>query len=189
MLGAPYACLEFHDFGIYVDDAATRRVTEFIRGVCPDVVFAPSPRDYMADHENAALLVRDACFRAPVPNYSTRPETTAPPPTKRVPVLYYCDPIGGVDQYGEPVLPSLLVDITGVMETKEQMLACHESQRQWLQQQHGIDEYIEQMRNWSAARGRMVGCDYAEGFRQHLGHAYPADDVLGELLGELVRRP
>jgi LmbE family N-acetylglucosaminyl deacetylase len=186
MLGAPYACLEFHDFCIYVDDESNRRVTEFLRGVRPDVVFAPSPEDYMADHENTSALVRNACFYASVPNYTTRPESSAAAPTERVPALYYCDPVGGKDVLGRPIRPMLLVDISKTIETKSQMLACHESQRDWLRRQHGVDQYVEEMKSWAAERGRMVACEFAEGFRQHLGHAFPTEDVLGSLLGSLV---
>jgi len=188
LLSAPYACLEFHDFCIYVDDASNRRVTEFLRGVRPDVVFAPSPQDYMADHENASALIRNACFYASVPNYMTRPTESAPPATEHIPVLYYCDPIGGKDFLGRALQPTLLVDISKTIETKTRMLACHESQREWLRRQHGVDQYVEEMKAWSAARGRLIACDFAEGFRQHLGHPYPSDDVLGNLLGEHVRR-
>jgi len=188
MIGAPYACLEFHDFGIYVEDGANRRVTEFVRGVRPDIVFAPSPEDYMADHENTSALVRNACFYASVPHYTTRPTESAPLPTDYVPVLYYCDPVGGKDFLGRAVRPTLLVNISKVIEIKTQMLACHESQREWLRRQHGVDQYVEEMKTWSAERGRLVGWDFAEGFRQHLGHAFPTEDALGRLLGDRVRR-
>jgi len=186
ILGAPYACLEFHDFCIYVDDESNRRVTEFLRGVRPDVVFVPSPQDYMADHENTSALVRNACFYASVPNYTTRPESSAAAAAEHVPALYYCDPVGGKDILGRPVEPTVLVDISKTIDQKSEMLACHESQREWLHRQHGMDQYVEEMRAWSAERGRRIGCEFAEGFRQHLGHAFPAEDVLGGLLGSLV---
>jgi len=188
LIGAPYACLEFHDFGIYVDDAANRRVTEFLRGVRPDVVFAPSPDDYLADHENTSALVRNACFYASVPNYTTRPEGSAPPATDSIPVLYYCDAIGGKDFLGQAIHPAMVVDISSVIEVKTQMLSCHESQREWLRRQHGLDQYIEEMKAWSGARGRLAGCSYGEGFRQHLGHPYPSEDILGKRLGGLLHR-
>jgi len=187
LLDAPYACLEFRDGSIFVDDPATRRVTEFLRGVRPDIVFAPSPQDYMADHENASALVRNACFLASLPNYITRAETTAPPSLDRLPAIYYCDPIGGMDFLGRPIKPSILVNISEVIRKKIEMLACHESQREWLRRQHGIDQYIEQMKKWAAERGRPAGWPFAEGFRQHLGHPFPTEDFLGKLLGDRVR--
>lgn len=187
LLGAPYACLEFRDFGIFVDDSANRRVTEFLRGVRPDIVFAPSPQDYMADHENTSTLVRNACFYASVKNYITRPSGSGILSTLGIPTLYYCDPIGGTDCLGRPVEPKLLVNISQTIGVKSDMLACHESQREWLKRQHGMDRYVEEMKAWSAERGRLAEWPYAEGFRQHVGHAYPTDDALGPMLGDLVR--
>jgi hypothetical protein len=63
------------------------------------------------------------------------------------------------------------------------MLACHASQRDWLLKHHGIDHYLEAMRHWSSEQGKRAGVTFAEGFRQHLGHSYPQDNLLGQLLG------
>jgi hypothetical protein len=65
------------------------------------------------------------------------------------------------------------------------MLACHASQRQWLLKHHGMDEYLEAMRRWGRQQGERVGVAYAEGFRQHLGHSYPQDNRLAQLVGAL----
>jgi hypothetical protein len=46
-----------------------------------------------------------------------------------------------------------------------------------------MDHYVEAMRAWGAERGRAAGVAYAEGFRQHLGHGYPQDNLLAALLG------
>jgi hypothetical protein len=80
------------------------------------------------------------------------------------------------------------VDVTAQMAEKEVMLACHASQRNWLIKHHGVDDYIRAMRDWSAQQGRAAGVPFAEGFRQHLGHSYPQDDPVCELLGGIVRR-
>ena len=63
------------------------------------------------------------------------------------------------------------------------MLACHESQRAWLRAHHGMDEYIDAMHRLAAMRGQQCGCAYAEAFVQHLGHAYPQEDLLAHQLG------
>ncbi|MEZ5397068.1 MAG: hypothetical protein R2724_30420 [Bryobacterales bacterium] len=76
-----------------------------------------------------------------------------------------------------------MVDTTEVIEVKAEMLACHESQRVWLQQQHGMDHYVEEMRHWSLEMGKRMGVEHAEGFRQHMGHPYPQSDLLVETLG------
>ena len=74
--------------------------------------------------------------------------------------------------------------MTGQMEKKTAMLACHASQREWLRAHHGMDEYIESMKRHMARRGKRIGTDAAEAFVQHRGHAYPRNDLLVELFGE-----
>ena len=181
LLGAEYSCLEFRDLSIVVDNDSRRRVTEHLRQVRPDLVLTAPPVDYMSDHEATSRLVRDACFNAPIPNYSTRADPAAEP-LGRIPHLYYVDPIEAVDYDGNPVPPGTLVDVTETFDLKLKMLACHESQRSWLLKQHGIDEYLDSCRRWSAARGTILGVEYAESFRQHKGHPYPGDDRMLELL-------
>jgi hypothetical protein len=48
-----------------------------------------------------------------------------------------------------------------------------------------MDEYLEAMRRWGRQQGERVGVAYAEGFRQHLGHSYPQDNRLAQLVGAL----
>ena len=69
------------------------------------------------------------------------------------------------------------------------MLACHESQRAWLQKHHGMDNYIETMEQWTRDRGRLGGITYGEGFRQYRCHPYPQTPRLQELLGPLSEIP
>jgi LmbE family N-acetylglucosaminyl deacetylase len=183
LLGAAYVCLEFRDLAIFEDDAARRRVTEAIRRARPDLILTAPPVDYLCDHEITSRLVRDACFGAPIPNYRTHQWEPALPLT-RIPHLYFVDPLEGHDRDGRPLAPHFHVDISRVFETKRKMLACHASQRDWLLKQHGIDEYLESMEEWSKLRGGEVGVAFAEGFRQYLGHAYPRDNLLLELLGQ-----
>jgi LmbE family N-acetylglucosaminyl deacetylase len=109
-------------------------------------------------------------------------------PFEPVPHLYYVDPVEGKDKFGSPIRPSILVDIGAVMETKEAMLCCHASQRNWLMVHHGMDEYVLSMKRLAEQRGQEIGCRYAEGFRQHLGHGYPQGNILKEILGDLVHQ-
>lgn len=182
MIGAEYFCLEFRDLSIEWNNDGRRRVTEALRRARPDIVFTAPPVDYMSDHEVTSRLVRDACFNASVPHYLTHQWDPAPP-LARIPWLYYVDPIEGVDPFGRPIVPGQIVDISGTIEQKLAMLACHASQREWLRRQHGLDEYLDGCRRWSAARGKELGVAYGEGFTQHLGHPYPHADRLSELLG------
>jgi LmbE family N-acetylglucosaminyl deacetylase len=185
LIGAEYACLEFRDLAIVDDDESRRRVTEALRRARPDVVLTAPPVDYLCDHEATSLLVRNACFCAPIPNYATRQWEPAVP-LARIPHLYYVDPIEGIDRDGLPVGADFHVDVTSVFATKRAMLACHASQRDWLLRQHGIDEYLDSQERWTARRGAEIGVEYAEAFRQYRGHAYPHDNVLLELVGQEV---
>jgi LmbE family N-acetylglucosaminyl deacetylase len=195
VLGATYHHAGFSDLCIFNDDASNRRVTALLREIDPQIVITHSPQDYMSDHETTSLLVRNACFYAPIPNY----ETTALTPAERmtaIPYLYYAQPMEGVDILGKKITPQFYVDVSGQMEQKTAMLACHESQREWLRAHHGMDEYIESMRRWNASLGQMAAqisgtsIAYAEAFRQHRGHAYPQDNILENLLrGRVVIEP
>jgi LmbE family N-acetylglucosaminyl deacetylase len=181
LLGADYFCLEFQDLGIVHDNDGRRRVTETIRQARPDVVLTAPPVDYMADHEMTSRLVRDACFGAPIPNYATCQWEPARP-LARIPYLYYVDAIEGIDCFGKAIQPEFIIDVSATFELKLKMLACHASQRTWLLKQHGIDEYLESCKKWSARRGKEIGVAYGEAFTQHKGHPYPHDNILVTLL-------
>jgi LmbE family N-acetylglucosaminyl deacetylase len=181
IIGGTYHCLEFEDVYILYNKESLNKTTGLIRRVKPAVVFTSSPADYMLDHEISSLIVQTACFASGMKNMEVDEK-----PFEPVPYLYYCDPMEGKDKLGKPINPSIYVDITGSIGIKEKMLACHESQRNWLLEHHKMDEYLLSMRRFSEQRGRESGTLYAEGFRQHLGHGYPQDDLLAKTLGDLV---
>ncbi len=177
--GGTFYCLEERDLLIQYREPTLAAVTRLLRLVRPRLVLTHSPADYMVDHEMTSLLTRAAAFAAPIPNFL---RGDGPPPLEHIPHLYYCDPIEGKDALGRDVEPAFCVDISGVIEDKSAMLACHASQRDWLLKHHGMDQYLHAMREWGARRGRGCGVAFAEGFRQHLGHSYPQGNLLGELL-------
>jgi LmbE family N-acetylglucosaminyl deacetylase len=177
-----YHCLDRRDLMITYDRDTIQATVELLREVAPSIVITHSPQDYMPDHEFTSIVVRNACFGAPAPNFDTE-RRPARPATDKIPHLYYASPAAGIDIFGRPIPSTLFIDISKVIGLKTDMLSCHESQRAWLEAHHGIDEYLEEMKRWSAALGREIGVEYAEGFRQHVGHPYPQDDRLAELLG------
>ena len=140
------------------------------------------------DHELTSRVVRAATFAAPIPNF-LHGGWGSLKPLAHIPHLYYCDPIEGKDLFGNPIRPTFRVDISGQIEEKAKMLACHVSQREWLIKHHGMDDYLNAMRDWAAKQGKEAGAAYAEGFRQHLGHSYPQNNLLGELLGGISAAP
>ena len=182
LIGAEFQCLDFGDLAIFPDDPSRRRVTEFIRRLRPDVVITSAPADYHCDHEATSLLVRDACFAAGAPNYRTGDAA----PLDHIPHLYFMDPIEGVDRDGNPVPPDFVVNVEKYMDLKREMLACHESQREWLRKHHGMDDFVDQMVKWTRAAGERVGIRYGEGFRRYKVAPFPQTSLLPELLGEIV---
>lgn len=185
LLGAKLFLMGQDDLGIDVNPDTRRIVTEVVRKAAPDLVLTHPPSDYMTDHEFASRLVRDACFAATTPNYETGSSDPAPA-LEKIPALYYCDPLEGIDIFGSEVVPQLVVDITSQMELKKSMLVCHASQREWLRVMHGIDQYVIEMEKWAHQRGEPYGFRFAEGFRQHLGHAFPHNNLIQETLKDLV---
>jgi len=179
LIGATYHCLDERDIFVVYDKPTLKKAIDLMRRVNPSVVFTHAPRDYMMDHEMVSQLARAATFAFGIPNVS---DDVPAPPGAAVPHLYYCDPFEGTEiPYSVAPEPTTLVDVTGVYDRKEQMLACHASQREWLRAHHGMDEYLEAMRRHAGGRGKRIGTKYAEAFVQHRGHSYPKDDVLAEL--------
>ncbi len=181
IIGAAYHCLEERDLLVFYNEPTLEKVTRLLRQVRPSVVFTHSPADYMLDHETTSMLVRAAAFAAPIPNFLH--DRTLGRPLAHIPHLYYCDPIEGKDALGRLVEPSFCIDISRVIDAKSAMLSAHASQRDWLLKHHGMDQYLEAMRHWSGLRGQQHGAAYAEGFRQHLGHSHPQENLVGQLLG------
>ncbi|MBY0524170.1 MAG: PIG-L family deacetylase [Gemmataceae bacterium] len=187
LIGATYHCVEERDLHVFYQESSLERVTRLLRAVRPCIVLTHSPADYMLDHEETSRIVRAACFAAPIPNYQL--ERNVGRVLKHIPHLYYCDPIEGKDPLGRDVEPGFCIDVCSVIDTKAAMLARHASQREWLLKHHGIDHYLLAMRDWGAHRGKSCGIAFAEGYRQHLGHSYPQDNLLGQLLGIAPERP
>ena len=179
VLDGAYHCLELRDFKVCYEQDAIARAIDLMRQVNPSLVLTHPRVDYMIDHEQCHLLARMASFSFAAPNASATPV----PQGAQVPHLYYVDPLDGRDPYtGEAAGHTTLVDISAVMDSKQRMLACHASQREWLRSHHGVDEYIEAMKRHAAARGEQASAAYGEAFVQHRGHPYPQDDLLQRLL-------
>lgn len=184
MIGAAYQCAEFRDLAIFNNDESRRRVVEVIRSIRPDIILTSAPTDYHCDHEATSVLVRDACFAVSAPNY----KTGVAAPMESIPHLYYMDSIEGTDREGNPIRPDFGVEMERFLDKKREMLAAHASQRNWLLRQHGMDDYLRTMEDWTHHRGQSLGVKYAEGFRQYKHHPYPTTPLLQELVGEALLR-
>jgi LmbE family N-acetylglucosaminyl deacetylase len=183
ILGGTYHCLEECDIFVMYDKPTLLKVIKLVREVQPTIMFAPSPDDYMVDHENTSRVVWNSCFSAGIPNVYT-PGVS---PSHGIPTLFYVDPLDAHDKLGNQIKAGFHVDVSSVIDTKLKMLQCHASQRDWLFKHHGVDEYTESLKRHGAMRGKEIGTKYAEAFRQHLGHGFPHGNILKKELGALVR--
>lgn len=130
-----------------------KKIIKIIREEKPGIIITHHPDDYCSDHRETSKLVFKASFDATVPHFM--PECGEA--IDLVP-LYYADTDLGVN-----FIPTEYVDVSNEMETKEKMLACHESQVVWLKEHDGYDVIVEQ-RKLAASRGAQSGVEYAEGF-------------------------
>jgi LmbE family N-acetylglucosaminyl deacetylase len=182
LIDGEYQCLECNDIFLFYDKPTLLKTISLMRQVKPKLVFTMSPSCYMVDHEMTSKLVQTACFSAGISNI----ETEDLKPIGFTPHLYYVDPMEGKDKFGNKVVPGTIIDISTKIDIKENMLKCHDSQRSWLKQHHGMDEYLIAMRSYSASVGGIISVPYGEGFRQHLGHAFPQDNLLKGVLTNLA---
>jgi len=182
LLDAEYHCLECDDIFMTYDRPTLLKAITLIRRIQPQIVMTMSPSCYMVDHEVTSRVVQTACFSAGMINIKTENYL----PFSYIPHLYYLDPMEGKDRFGKEVKASMVVDVSTVIDIKGKMLGCHLSQRNWLNTHHGMEEYTNAMRVFSARRGKEIAVKYGEGFRQHLGHAFPQENLLKKELGNLV---
>jgi LmbE family N-acetylglucosaminyl deacetylase len=181
VVDATYHCLDERDGHVVYDKPTIGSIVALFRQIAPTLVFTHALRDYMMDHEITAALARCATQLFGAPNASSVPLADNLR-TCGIPHLYYCDPVEGIDPFGQPVTPTTLVDIHDTLVQKSAALACHASQREWLRAHQGMDEYIDAMKRHAAARGKLIGSPAAEGFIQHRSHGYPKNDLLAEIL-------
>lgn len=158
-LGAEMIWLGFEDGALQEGMPERRAFVEAIRRARPDVVLAHDPNDYHPDHRASARLVRDALFLSMVPQFATDSEALTGWPS-----LYWMDPCGPEFQ------PTDYVDVSDVYAEKEQLLALHASQVEWIDDlsQTNIGE---PMRVTNRFRGLACGARYAEAFRREVQSA------------------
>ncbi len=180
---APFA----RDLEILYTDALLRRVAAVVRQVQPSVILTHSPEDYMEDHMNTSRLAVTAAFARGMPNYRSRPGVAAYGGAVSV---YHALPHGLRDGLGQRVRAGLYVDTGPVHARKRAALACHLSQKEWLDRSQGMDSYLVAMDEFSAEVGRLsTRFEQAEGWRRHshLGFCDAGDDPLRQVLGKSCR--
>lgn len=188
LLGAEWYAPFCDDMLVFYDEANIRRLTSVVRAVRPSVVLTHALADYMEDHMVVARLAVTAAFSRGIPNFRSVPPRA---PDLTPCTIYHAMPHGQRTPLREPVEPELFVDTTGVQATKLAALACHASQKEWLDATQGQDSYLRTMEDFSRALGRRSKkFSHAEGWIRHLHYGYGAedDDPLRDTLGKKYLR-
>jgi len=163
------------DLEIFYELKLLRRLAAIIREVKPAMVLTHSPQDYMEDHTNTCRLAVTAAFARGMPNFKTVP---ARKPIAGEVCVYHAMPHGLCDGLRQKVMPEVFVNTTSVHETKRQALACHRSQKEWLDISQGMDSYLKTMDQMSLTVGRMSGrFGHAEGWRRHSHWGFCGEDA------------
>ncbi len=183
LLGAEFHESLVDDLEVFYVQDLIRRVTALVRQVKPDIVLTQSMEDYMEDHMNTARVAVTATFMRGVPNYRSTPDQAA---VLNDVMLYHATPHTLTDMMRRPITPEMYVDISGVIDEKEKLLACHASQKEWLDKTQGFDSYLKTMRDAAQAVGRMSGrYRYAEGWRRHSHVGFSRQD--GNPIADLLK--
>jgi LmbE family N-acetylglucosaminyl deacetylase len=183
LIGGYYHFAGGHDLQVEYNDAYRKMAVRVMREVNPRIVFTNPPSDYLIDHEETSKLVRNAAFIASVPLFDCGVPTK---PMTDIPYLYYWNASGLTDIFGRPLPMTFGVDVSSEINKKEQMLAAHESQREWLKHINKWDAYIENMLEDTKTQGKAIGRNFGECFIQHVGNGHPRDNILKEMLRDLV---
>ncbi|WP_368498220.1 PIG-L deacetylase family protein [Herbiconiux sp. A18JL235] len=172
VIGARLIWMGYEDEWL-MDDRETRtRFIDAFRESAADIVLAHSVGDYHPDHRTAGKLALDAQIPSAVPRVRT-----THPSLPKIPALYTMDTVGQLENDLD-----VTVDISSVIDIKEQMLRSHASQEDWLEHIYGM-AYVDFMRSQAARRGEMSGLQYAESFRQVPTYPPSRPDI--PLLGDL----
>jgi len=185
-LGAAFHPPITNDLEIFYGPQLLARLAAVIRDVQPDILLVPSPQDYMEDHVNACRLAVTAAFTRGMPNYATEPPRDVY--AKEV-TIYHALPWGLRDPLRRKITAGLYVDVSSVMLKKRAALACHRSQKEWLDASQGLDSYLKTMEDMALAVGQLSKrFEYAEGWRRHLHLGYCAEsaDPLRDALSDKI---
>lgn len=176
------------DLAIFYDRPTLAKLASVMREVAPEILLTHSPADYMEDHTNTCRLAVTAAFSRGMPNFPVDPRR---PPVSNKVTVYHAQPYSNRGPLRQLVEPEMFVDVTSVEVRKVAMLACHASQKLWLDESQGHDSYLQTLRDLDEEVGRMSSLfKCAEGWRRrlHLGFCGEHDDPLLAALRERAYR-
>jgi LmbE family N-acetylglucosaminyl deacetylase len=188
LLGAKWHAPFCDDMLVFYHEANIRRMCAVIRAARPSVILTHALADYMEDHMITARLAVTAAFARGIPNFRSTPQRA---PDLTPCTIYHAMPHGQCTPLREPVQPELFVDTTSVHAAKRAALACHASQKEWLDATQGMDSYVATMEIFSGVLGKQSRrFAHAEAWTRHLHYGFGAeiDDPLHDALDKKYLR-
>jgi LmbE family N-acetylglucosaminyl deacetylase len=148
---------EFGDGQLIDGPAQRKKLIQLYRRFRPTLVLAHWKDDYHADHRAVGALAEAVSWFCASAGHQTRAA-----PMDRQPALWWMDTMNMIG-----FEPGFFVDVSGQIDLKRRMLACHRSQMR-----RSVDGDFapleEQMVQQAQARGAQAGVPAAEAFRVHL---------------------
>lgn len=181
-LGAKWHAPICSDLRIFYTDSLIRKVCAIVRKANPEILLTHPPQDYMEDHMNTCRLAITGAFARGIPNFKSTPSRK---PSLKPLTIYHSMPHGLVDPLRRLVEPEAFVDVSSVQTRKRELLACHLSQKHWLDLTQGSDSYLHALDHEAATLGKRSGTfRFAEAWTRHLhlGFGKESDDPLREAL-------
>jgi LmbE family N-acetylglucosaminyl deacetylase len=168
-IGCEYEVWDFPDGELQPDLEVRSRIIGEIRRFAPDLVLTHRTCDYHPDHRAVGLAVQDASYMVTVPHIV--PDV---PALRRDPVVAYMN-----DLFTRPCpfTADVALDVTSLVDTIVELLACHRSQVfEWLPYNQRVEDQLPEsdadrriwLRQWYVQRARAV----ADRFRSALVAAY-----------------
>jgi N-acetylglucosamine malate deacetylase 1 len=183
-LGAKWYAPFCNDLCVFYTEANIRRLCAIVREARPNVVLTHALADYMEDHMIVARLAVTATFARGIPNYRSTPQRK---PTLEPCTIYHAMAHGQCTPTRVKVFPEIYIDTTDVHAQKRASLACHASQKEWLDKTQGMESYLRTMEEFSRRLGeRTKKFTFAEGWIRHLHYGFgeEGDDPLRDALGK-----
>ncbi len=180
LIGASYHGLGRTSMRLFFNDETVELLTTFLRNLGAEILITHHPVDSNPDHQVVSQIVQAACLASACSTYET---PSGAKPLAKIPHLYFCDPVQGVDLFGRTVSSGICVDVSHFVETKAELLAYYANRADEELEVGVLPSCSDRWLELSQTRGSTIGAQNAEGFTQCRGVAHVSEDILGELLG------
>lgn len=137
------------------------KIIKAIRKYQPDLVLSNATSDRHPDHGRASLMISEACFLSGLQKIKTTDNKKAQAKWRPRKVFNYIQ-----DHHIEP---DLVIDVTGYMAKKVELVQCFGSQfynpkQKGVQTPISSKAFLDNLMGRALAHGRRIGVEHGEGF-------------------------